>query len=111
MATSTYAALRSGKDSGSCSSGKKDVNVESRKSKYSIGVLRSSEMRQNSVLLPLAILISTLKDPSATTGGRLVTEYKDRKFAAGIKSVASYSHWTWRLKSPNKWALFVTTDK
>lgn len=75
MATSTYAALRRGKDSGSWSSGKKDVNVESRKTKYSIGVLlRSSEMRQTSVLLPLAILIRTLKDPSATTGGRLVTE-------------------------------------
>ncbi len=52
------------------------------------------------ILVPLAILICTLMVPRATTGGGLVTAYKDRKSAARFKSDASYSHWTWRLKTP-----------
>lgn len=63
------------------------------------------------VLLPWAILMSTLKDPSATTGGRVVTAYKERKLAARIKSGTSYSHWTWRLKSPISSAWFITAHK
>lgn len=48
--------------------------------------------RHTLVLLPLAILMSTLKDPSATTGGGVVTAWKERKLAARIKSDVSYSH-------------------
>lgn len=53
-----------------------------------------------SIALPLAILICTPMVPSATTGGGLVTAFKDRNSAARFKSEASYSHWTWRLKMP-----------
>lgn len=53
-----------------------------------------------SIVLPLAILICTPMVPSATTGGGLVTAYRDRNSAARFKSEASYSHWTWRLKMP-----------
>lgn len=67
--------------------------------------------RDKPVLLPLAILMSTLKDPSATTGGGVVTACKERKLAARIKSDASYSHWTWRLKSPISSARFITADQ
>lgn len=54
----------------------------------------------HSILVPVAILICTPMDPSAMTGGGLVTAYKDRSSAARFRSEESYSHWTWRLKTP-----------
>lgn len=54
---------------------------------------------QSSTEVPLAILMRTPMVPIATTGGGLVTAYRERKSAARFKSDASYSHWTCRLKT------------
>lgn len=54
---------------------------------------------QNSTVIPLAILMRTPMVPIATTGGGLVTAYRERKSAARFKSDASYSHWTCRLQT------------
>lgn len=41
--------------------------------------------------------------PCATTGGGLVTAYRDRKSAIRSISDAPYWHWTWRLNTPFSW--------
>lgn len=100
MEISTYAALCRGKVSGSWSSGKNDVKDASKAAECIINMIaRGSTWCRSRIYLPLAILISTLMAPCATTGGGLVTAYRDCKSAARFKSEALYSHWTWSLNT------------
>lgn len=114
MEISTYAALCRGKVSGSWSSGKNDVKDASKGAECIMNMIaRGSTRCRGRIHLPLAILICTLMAPCATTGGGLVTAYRDFKSAARFKSEALYLHWTWSLSAHKififlQWIAFCT---